>query len=168
MHPQRRLILFRWALALVLCLGFLLWMEWGHTPPRGPLVANRKNYQPQKLDLPSQEERQLLRRAASYLPEGAATRPRIAGLSAGLFGMPPRQGDGGKPRKGYATPSLGLILPDEAGGFASLDGRIYREGERLPDGRKVLEIRAKGVLLQAGQETEFLPWVDPGGTRLSR
>lgn len=56
---------------------------------------------------------------------------------------------------------LTMLVQGEKHQYAMIDNRMYREGDTLPDGRKVISMDSAGVLLSALGNTEILPWMPP-------
>ena len=56
---------------------------------------------------------------------------------------------------------LTMLVQGEKHQYAMINDRMYREGDSLPDGRKVVSMDSAGVLLSALGSTEVLPWMPP-------
>lgn len=52
--------------------------------------------------------------------------------------------------------------------LAMIDGRVFRAGDTLPDGRVVEKISSQGVVLLAGGQAELTPWIPPFSVRLEK
>ncbi len=69
---------------------------------------------------------------------------------------------------GRTATRLTLIVPQGAERLALIDGRVFRSGDSLPDGRRVHTISPQGVLLEAAGSLELVPWIPPLSVRLER
>lgn len=69
---------------------------------------------------------------------------------------------------GRSATRLTLIVPKAAQRLAMIDGRVYREGDQLPDGRRIHAISPQGVLLEAAGAIETTPWIPPLTVRLEQ
>ncbi|MFA7064865.1 MAG: hypothetical protein WC177_05170 [Bacilli bacterium] len=56
---------------------------------------------------------------------------------------------------------LTMLVQGQKHQYAMINNRMYREGDTLPDGRKVTSMDSAGVLLSALGTTEILAWVPP-------
>lgn len=69
---------------------------------------------------------------------------------------------------GRTATRLTLIVPQGAERLALIDGRVFRTGDTLADGRRVHAISPQGVLLEAAGSLEMVPWIPPLAVRLER
>ncbi|WP_462325595.1 hypothetical protein [Desulfoplanes sp.] len=54
-----------------------------------------------------------------------------------------------------------LIMTSEKNNFVVINNMIYKQGDVLPDGRKIALIRSEGLFLSAGTNKQFIPWKNP-------
>ncbi len=75
-----------------------------------------------------------------------------------------------KKKKKSPSPMLNITMIFLGGKnrYVMIDGRIYREGETLIDGRKILNISEKGVLIKAKDNVYLVPWKETGYVKLER
>jgi len=66
-----------------------------------------------------------------------------------------------KKQKRVEMAQLTMLVQGEKHQYAMINDRMYREGDSLPDGRKVVSMDSAGVLLSAQGTTEMLPWMPP-------
>jgi hypothetical protein len=69
---------------------------------------------------------------------------------------------------GRTAARLTLLVAKGAQRLAMIDGRVYREGDTLPDGRRVHTISPQGVILEAAGALETTPWIPPLAVRLEQ
>ena len=65
-------------------------------------------------------------------------------------------------------PHLSLVFFSGANRMAVIDGKVVRQGSRLPDGSRVLGIERTGVLVARNGKVRRLVWHSPRQVRLSR
>ncbi len=54
-----------------------------------------------------------------------------------------------------------LIMTSEKENFAVINNKIYKQGDSLPDGRKIALITAKGLFLSTEKDKQFIAWKNP-------
>lgn len=151
MHPQRRWIVIRCAL-LIVCLITALAVTWNEVTRRPQIIA---------VDgLPDQ---QLLRQAQEFIQTVDGLQAlRFASAAPNLdalFTIQRSQGAAPAPSapRPTATYTVDMIIASGKQGRAILSGRLTRINDSLPDGSRVVDIQADGVLLEHNGRTRRLP-----------
>lgn len=110
------------------------------------------------VSLPDEKDRTLLRLAIAWT-EAQHAQAAIELLDASLL----------SPRKeGRAATNLTMILSRGRERLAMIDGRVFRQGDALPDGRVIQKITPQGVMLRTGGQAELTPWIPPLSVRLEK
>lgn len=61
-----------------------------------------------------------------------------------------------------------LIMTSEKNNFAVINNKIYKQGDSLPDGRKIALITADGIFLSTDKDKQFIAWKNPKQVLLVR
>lgn len=64
--------------------------------------------------------------------------------------------------------TLSMLVQGEEHQYAMINNRMYRVGDSLPDGRKIVSMDSRGVLLSALGRTQLLPWIPPLKVKLKK
>ncbi|MBU1001827.1 MAG: hypothetical protein KKE73_04825 [Proteobacteria bacterium] len=156
MHPGRRNILIRWigyAVVIIATAGWIYMDE-----PQMPRAKTDilKALAPKTIDLPSDQVTEAIRAAIQVSEKKVATYGAVEKVNPSLIVLDVASIDRQQVMLDVSTIFLGP--PDK---YAVLGGKIYKEGESLPDGRKVQGIDAEGVNLALGDAVTRLAWVPP-------
>lgn len=159
MHVQRQ------SYALRLCVLAVLWMAapgalwWMVTITQEELLALRPELPSTQLAvLPSDTDHQHLLDALEWVL-GVPSQPVLDTLESSLV----------SPRQDVRTIArLSMLMHRGREPLAMIDGRVFREGDTLPDGRVIEKISAQGVVLLAGGQAELTPWIPPFSVRLEK
>jgi hypothetical protein len=54
-----------------------------------------------------------------------------------------------------------LIMTSKKNNFVVINNMVYKQGDMLPDGRKITFIRSEGLFLSTGTNKQFIPWKNP-------
>lgn len=159
MHPQRQSYTLRLLSMVALLLGLILYAYLSLSKTNAA-VAQLRPVVPdmQPAPLPADEHKNRLSTALSWL-RSQATEPFIATLEPSLISR--------KPRTRAAT-SLTMLIPHGRERLALIDGRVFRKGDILADGRQVTGISARGVELTTSGQRELIPWIPPLSVRLEK
>jgi len=160
MHPYLRAVLIRYALmgAAFAALGGAAYL---YVPGVQEQVARHVPEVPDMTPptLPDPAWRSTITAALEALDRGP-TQAAIASLETSVISQ--------RTTTGRTATRLTLIVPQGAERLALIDGRVFRVGDRLPDGRRVHAISPQGVLLEAAGALEMVPWIPPLAVRLER
>ncbi|BDV02077.1 hypothetical protein TDMWS_21620 [Thermodesulfomicrobium sp. WS] len=160
MHPSLRAILIRFALmgAAFVALGGAAAL---YVPGIQEQVARHTSQVPDITPpaLPDAAWRTTIAAALDALGKGP-TQAAINTLETSLISQ--------RTTTGRTATRLTLIVPQGAERLALIDGRVFRVGDKLPDGRRVHAISPQGVLLEAAGALEMVPWIPPLAVRLER
>lgn len=159
MHAQRhafalRLLLF----GVIWCLvpAFIWWAL--ATVQKQNLTLRPQLPENTTVSLPDEKDRTLLRLAIAWT-EAQPAQAAIELLDASLL----------SPRKeGRAATNLTMILSRGRERLAMIDGRVFRQGDTLPDGRVIQNITPQGVMLRTGGQVELTPWIPPLSVHLEK
>ncbi len=161
MHSSRKHILWRWLAVLVCVLGTGFWLVWFKAEPARPSLPSNKNLQPPELAIPAQDVHDELR----------------TGMR--LVAHPPQQDVPGRVNLSFVPAEsrnttvgqeqpvmLGLIFQGVQKHFAVLNGRIYAQGQTMDDGKRVVSVSKRGVLLAGQGGEQWIPWKPPAMVQL--
>lgn len=156
MHPGRRNILIRWIgyAAVVIATAGWIYMDEPQMPRANTDIL--KTLAPKTVDLPSDQVTEAIRAAIRVSEKKVATFGSVDKVDPSLIVLDVASID--KQQMVLDVSTIFLGPPDK---FAVLGGKIYKEGENLPDGRKVKSIDADGVNLALGDTITRLTWVPP-------
>ncbi len=159
MHAQRRSYAFRLLLLGLTWCAVPTFIWWTVTTVQKQNFALRpQTPELAPTPLPEQKDLALLRSAMVWTKSGA-TQPAIEMLDSALL----------SPRKeARAATSLTMLLARGRERLAMIDGRVFRKGDTLPDGRVIRDITPQGVLLLAAGQAELTPWIPPLSVRLEK
>ncbi len=180
MHPARRQIVIRWAVCLLALLSPLAWWWLESRSPR-PVIALPDS---PNLGLPAESDEQAVARCVAALErmrqeQAAGSRPGPVRASSQLLAEPRNNSldlEGlnleqilsVKWEETERLPHLSLVFFSGANRMAVIDGKVVRQGSRLPDGSRVLGIERTGVLVARNGKVRRLVWHSPRQVRLSR
>ncbi len=167
---ERKLILFRWVCALLLVIGGLIGIYYMVPQNLEVQLPPMKNYKRTVLKIPPPSERAILKRAVSIvkgLRESQVktnTLVTYQDLKPSLFYI--QRQKMGQQKTSLLTVSLIFLGQGER--YAIINGSIYKQGDMLPDGRQVLSISDRGILIRARDNVYLVPWKGTGYVRLER
>ncbi|WP_461210029.1 hypothetical protein [Desulfocurvus sp. DL9XJH121] len=158
MHPGRRNILIRWIGYAVVIVATAAWiyMDEPQAPVRKADVMQR--LAPKIVDLPSDEVTEAIRSAVDVTKRKVATFGEVEKVDPALIVL---DQEALKDEPGRVMLSVSTIFLGPPDKYAVLGGRIYKEGDQVPDGRTVQGIDADGVTLAMGDTVDRMPWVPP-------
>lgn len=168
LHPFRHHVLWRWLFTLLLTAGFAAWVVWFKPQPPAMRLANTQNLAPPDLELPDQSIHEILAQGVALVADpprrGQQARLDMSFLPAAVA----RAGvDETAPLPGEPI-VLGLVFTGANENFAMINGQIHVQGRQIPDGRTLLAVTEKGILLSGLDGGEWIPWDYRPGTRLTR
>ena len=158
MHPGRRNILIRWIGYVVVVIATTAWIYMDE--PQAPMVKSNvlQRLAPKAVDLPTDEVTDTIRDAIDITARKVSTFGEVAKVDPSLIVLDQAalEEDAGFAKLAVSTIFLGP--PDK---FAVLGGKVYKEGDVLPDGRLVQSIDAEGVTLALGKTLDRMAWMHP-------
>lgn len=156
MHPGRRNILVRWIGYAVVILATAGWIYMDE--PQMPRAKSNvlKDLAPKKIELPPDQVTEAIRAAIQVSEKKVATFGDVEKVEPSLIVLDVESIE--QKQKVLNVSTIFLGPPDK---YAVLGGKIYKQGDVLPDGRSVLSIDAEGVNLALGDTINRLPWVHP-------
>lgn len=160
MHPARRNILIRWIGYGVVVLATCGWlyMEMDKPVPRPAASDVVERLSPKEIEMPSEEITQSLERAMEVFRGERASYGGVDDIEPELIVLEEQEAEE-EQRKVLTTVSSVVLGQKER--YAVIGGVAYREGDLLPDGRRIGKISKDGVLLRLGAVEETLPWLPP-------
>jgi len=162
MHPVRRTIIYRWVLYVLVIAGVVAWLT--TLEPRKPQFQSTvmERLAPRQVDLPTVEVTESLADAIEVLKGQSPAFPSVDEVEPSLIilyeeeAMTPEE-----EQKRRMPVSISTIFMGPPSRFAILNGTVYREGEKLPDGRLIKTIDQDGVTLADDSLTERVAWRPP-------
>ncbi len=154
MHPHPKKFLFRISIGLACIIGFgyqgynLLQTPLPDTRSPAVLRENIPDVPDLKGSLKSAKTIHSLLKTPTSEADGKA-------LDTQLFPKKPNA------TSAYAQIRPTLIMTSNQKNFAVIDNKIYMQGERLPDGRKIAWITQQGIYLSTKGKKQFILWTDP-------
>jgi hypothetical protein len=155
MHPVRKFILFRWVLYLAVVLGVGAFVA-----TRNPAAPNftsdvAKQFAPKKVQLPPPDVVKTLDSAISVLKGERVPFGGVDRVEPSLIALHQEVTATGQKKLPVRLSGLFLGPPKK---FVMINTVLYEVGDSLPDGRKVKDIQADGVVLGAGDVEERIEW----------
>ncbi len=162
-HPCRKLIFLRWMICLLIVLPGLSWIY--YKLPRHIYVSlpSIKKYKDITAHIPPPSERNILARAVNILKKNTNNYFSItyADLKPSLFLSK-------KEKNPSPILHITMIFLGKSARYVMIGNNIYKEGEILPDGRKIIHISERGVLVSSRGNVYLIPWQETGYVRLER
>lgn len=162
-HFGRKQIVLRWLAAVMLVVGAAFWMVWFHDGPPRQRLPSTRNMQPPDLDIPGKNLKENLARGLQIV-EKPPERKALTSLDMSFLpspGVASEDFDKSAADK-METITLGLLFIGENINFAMINGQIYEQGEKLPNGRRLLAVTEGGVLLGDHSEGQWISWQNKG------
>lgn len=159
MHPVRRNIVIRWgfyAVALI-ALGVVIYYQQDRRPTFRASAIER--LAPAEIELPPENVVQTVDTAIEILQGKIAAFPSVKDVDPELIILSEEEAEESlAPRVPLNVSTIFLGPPKK---FVIINGVVYQEGEKLPDGREVKTIDSDGVLVLDNEVTERVAWVPP-------
>lgn len=155
MHPVRKFILFRWVLYLAVVLGIGAFVA-----TRNPVVPQfasdaARQLAPKKVQLPPPDVVKTLDSAISVLKGERVPFGGVDRVEPSLIALHQEVTATGQKKMPVHLSALFLGPPKK---FVMINAVLYEVGDSLPDGRKVKDIQADGVVLGTGDVEERFEW----------
>ena len=159
MHPGRRNILIRWVGYVVVVIATAAWIYMDE--PQAPMAKSNvlQKLAPAAVDLPSDEVTEVIRSAVDITSKKVSTFGEVAKVDPSLIVLDTAALEEKDVR--FARLSVSTIFMGPPDKYAVLGGRVYKEGDVLPDGRTVQSIDPDGVDVALGNTVDRMPWVPP-------
>lgn len=160
MHPGRRNILVRWIGYAVVVIATAAWIYMDEPVAPKPASNVLERLAPKTVDLPSDEVTEIIRSAIDINSKKVATFGEVEKVEPSLIVLDEAilEETGAEGFAQLAVSTIFLGPPDK---YAVLGGRVYKEGDVLPDGRTVQSIDADGVDVALGTTMDRLAWRPP-------
>lgn len=158
MHPGRRNILIRWIGYVVVVIATAGWIYMDE--PQAPVASSDviKRLAPKSVELPSEEVTEVIRSAVDVSSKKVSTFGEVEKVNPSLIVLDEAALE---EDAGFAQLSVSTIFLGPPDKYAVLGGRVFREGDVLPDGRIVKSIDPDGVDVAMGDTVDRMPWVPP-------
>ncbi len=153
MHNVRRLILFRWVfyfLSVLLVIGSI-YVYRPFTPAMRTMGGEDFGTQP--LEVLSEDINASIYKTIDALTHNIPTYGKVDGLNPSLVVI-----DLGSIEEGYKKPVLSTIFFSLSEKSVILNGKLYFQGDVLPDGRRLVKVNSKGAFLAVGSNLEHISW----------
>lgn len=159
MHPGRRNILIRWVGYVVVIIATAAWIYMDE--PQAPMAKSNvlQKLAPATVDLPSDEVTEVIRSAVDITSKKVSTFGEVAKVDPSLIVLDTAALE--DKEAGFARLSVSTIFLGPPDKYAVLGGRVYKEGDVLPDGRTVKSIDPDGVDVALGNTVDRMPWLPP-------
>ena len=159
MHPGRRNILIRWVGYVVVIIATAAWIYMDE--PQAPMAKSNvlQKLAPAAVDLPSDEVTEVIRSAVDITSKKVSTFGEVVKVDPSLIVLDTDALKEDDVR--FARLSVSTIFMGPPDKYAVLGGRVYKEGDLLPDGRTVKSIDPDGVDVALGNTVDRMPWVPP-------
>lgn len=164
-NPSRRHILWRWLATILIVAGSIFWLVWFKDPQPIHTLSDTQNLQPPSLEIPDQNIRENLLQGLRIVDNP----PQHESLSSLDTTFLPRMERGVD--QGMEDPEeivLGLVFTGERENLAMINSRIYTQGQKLPDGRKLAAVTDKGILLSGHGGEKWISWDAPHAVLLQK
>lgn len=169
MHPVRRTIIFRWVLYVLVIAGVAAWLSTLEPKQAQFQSTIMERLAPTQIALPTVEVTQSLSEAIKVLKGQSPAFPSVDKVEPSLIILYEEEAQTPEEEARRRMPvSISTIFMGPPTKFAILNGTIYREGEKLPDGRLIKIIDQDGVTLVEDDLTERVAWVPPFRVELQK
>lgn len=158
MHPGRRNILIRWIGYIVVVIATAGWIYMDEPPKPMAKSDVLKRLAPKAVDLPSDEVTDIIRSVIDVRHKKVSTFGEVEKVDPSLIVLNKADLE---EEAGYIPLAVSTIFMGPPDKFAVLGGRVYRQGDMLPDGRTVQGIDPEGVTLALGKTVDRLAWAHP-------
>ncbi len=151
---NRMILVYTWVVMSIILCGSVF-IIWKYNPAKKVPFINYKTFAPPIEPLSKKDIDFLTSVFERLVNRGRST--SVVSINPELF--IPLKGEGSGLIK--EIPKISLVCVGKSGGFAIINGKIYKKGDRLTDGSVVAMITKKGVALKKDNRIVFLPWIMP-------
>lgn len=159
MHPVRRNIVIRWGfyILVLVALGVVIYYQQDTRPTFRASAIER--LAPEGIELPPENVVETVDTAIEVLRGRISAFPSVKDVDPELIILSREEAEESlTPRAPLKVSTIFLGPPEK---FVIINGVVYQEGERLPDGRVVKTIDSEGVLVLDDEVTSRVAWVPP-------
>jgi hypothetical protein len=166
MHPVRRTIIFRWVLYVLVILGVAAWVY--TQEPRTPQfrASALERLAPKEIQMPPEEVTETLTESIQVLRGEEAVFKSVKNIQPSLIILYEEEAQVAEEQR--VPLSISTLFMGPPSKFVIINGAVYREGEKLPDGRMIKEIDQNGVLVVEEDYRERVAWLPPFRVQLKK
>lgn len=164
MHPGRQGIILRWVAATLVIVAFFFWATWFKQDPVQRTLSSTRSMEPPRLEIPGSNIRESLAMGLRIIEQPPVAGP-VAGLDMTFLPVPRSDGrDPGEPEQIM----LGLIFIGDHENLAIINGKVYVQGQVMPNGQTLAAVTEHGVFISDGDGGRWVPWEGPVRMVLAR
>lgn len=156
MHPVRQTIIVRWVMYVLVIAGVAAWLLMQDPRPPEFQASAITRLAPKEIEMPTVEVAETLAESIKLLKGDKPVYSTVQDIQPSLIILYEEEALEEEERK--APLVLSAVFTGPPSKFVIINGVVYQEGERLPDGRVVKSIDREGIIVADGKETERFPW----------